>query len=928
MGTIVLVILIAGLAIRWFVLRERLQRVQGEIAELKQRMFRLENAGTSVPVTERKVVEEVTAAPAFTEPPRTPTPVRDVYEPKVEPAPRELFAHTSYPASPRSSYSEFFRQCFGNDEWEALVGGSLLNKIGALVLVIGIALFLGYSFTHMTPAGRAVTALGASAALLCGGVWLERKQLYRVFARGLIGAGWASFYVTAYAMYAVPAARLIDNAFFGSLLLLLVAAGMIAHSLRYRVEAITAVAYFAAFAALSVTPSSSFALVSLVPLSVSLLFLARRFNWSTMALFGVIATYAACAWRATSEPGLFATQSLLLLYWLLFEAFDLLRVRSRRTGPAVEFIFALNAIAFLALSYQAWAIHAPGSMWLGGAFGSVLFLASAIVRVRIRSPRSFPADADLISRIRAGSYEAPVIISAALAGLSIAARITGVWLAAGLAIEAEVLYLAGVLLDLALLRRLGGVGFAFSLARLLINDVGSEQTILVNATRVHAWAPPALFQAALFYVNRLLRRPNAAYSTLAAALIASVLAAELPERFIGTGWLVFAAVLFEIGVRRLRSEFRFQAYVLAANGVVINVWFHVLRTWAHPWIPLSCALVLVYALVLRLHFARELSVKEQKAFDFAAGAAITGLASMLVWNLAPAHYKGLFLCGLTPVLFEFGARRVPSSLTRFSYVCAAIASATVIAESGAQYAKFGPAHVWLSYACAAVSLYILAERAGRTEPIVVITASSAGVLFALSTLWLLLPDAVVTAAWAAFSVALFASGLYRKRVHERWQGYLVIMAAVLHTIATGFHASAVILICACYLAQFISPAQGEHTPRGWLGYIERHPRVFWSVVGTFSLSALLQQQFPGGLLTIAWGIEGLALLVAGFPLRARVLRLEGLSMLVVCVLKLFFYDLRNLETIYRILSFVALGVILLAVSSLYTRFRERVKRYL
>ena len=43
-----------------------------------------------------------------------------------------------------------------------------------------------------------------------------------------------------------------------------------------------------------------------------------------------------------------------------------------------------------------------------------------------------------------------------------------------------------------------------------------------------------------------------------------------------------------------------------------------------------------------------------------------------------------------------------------------------------------------------------------------------------------------------------------------------------------------------------------------------------------------------------------------------------------CVLKLFLYDLRNLETPYRILSFIALGLILLGVSWVYTRFREQV----
>jgi uncharacterized membrane protein len=51
-------------------------------------------------------------------------------------------------------------------------------------------------------------------------------------------------------------------------------------------------------------------------------------------------------------------------------------------------------------------------------------------------------------------------------------------------------------------------------------------------------------------------------------------------------------------------------------------------------------------------------------------------------------------------------------------------------------------------------------------------------------------------------------------------------------------------------------------------------------------------------------------------------------LLLICILKLFLYDLRNLETLYRILSFMALGLILLGVSWIYTRFREKVKRLL
>jgi uncharacterized membrane protein len=41
----------------------------------------------------------------------------------------------------------------------------------------------------------------------------------------------------------------------------------------------------------------------------------------------------------------------------------------------------------------------------------------------------------------------------------------------------------------------------------------------------------------------------------------------------------------------------------------------------------------------------------------------------------------------------------------------------------------------------------------------------------------------------------------------------------------------------------------------------------------------------------------------------------------VSILKIFIYDLSFLDTLYRIFSFLGLGVILLAVSYLYQRYR-------
>ena len=168
--------------------------------------------------------------------------------------------------------------------WEAALGGSWLNKIGVLLVVVGLVLFIRYSFGMLGPAGRVAVSLAVSASMLMAGAVLERREKYRVAARGLIGGGWAGLYATTFAAHAIEAARVIENPTLATLLLAAVALGMVLHSLRYRSQTVTGIAYFVAFATLAITQLTVFAVVALVPLAASLLYLAHRFRWTAMAL--------------------------------------------------------------------------------------------------------------------------------------------------------------------------------------------------------------------------------------------------------------------------------------------------------------------------------------------------------------------------------------------------------------------------------------------------------------------------------------------------------------------------------------------------------------------------------------------------------------------------------------------------------------------
>jgi uncharacterized membrane protein len=68
-----------------------------------------------------------------------------------------------------------------------------------------------------------------------------------------------------------------------------------------------------------------------------------------------------------------------------------------------------------------------------------------------------------------------------------------------------------------------------------------------------------------------------------------------------------------------------------------------------------------------------------------------------------------------------------------------------------------------------------------------------------------------------------------------------------------------------------------------------------------------------------WMIYGGALMAIGFRRRNSYLRWLALILLGVTVVKVFGYDLSELRRIYRILSFIALGVLLLAISFAYQK---------
>lgn len=904
-------VIAAWLAI--FVAQRKIREQQESLHLLTRRVWELEQRGTAP--APAHVVEK----PLVMAPPPLPAPP-PLVEDRLKSVPRE--------ADRRSSV-----------EWETLIGGNILNKLGALLLVIGVMSFLGYYGTHMSPAGRAGCAVLVSLALLGSGIWLERRETYRTFARGLMGAGWAALYATAYAIYALPAARIIGNPFLGSIVVLLVAAGMIAHSLRYHAQGVTAVAFFSAFAALAITPSTLFGVVALLPLAAAVLYLAQRFDWYHMALMGVFATYGACAAHGSSNAPLIASETLFILYWALFEIFDLMRFSRRVEGWAVELIFPLNSAGFLGLSYASWTAKSPETLWMLSGCAALLYSLSTLWRVKIEADRGSDETTDLPTRIRAGYYEAPLALGAFLVATAIVQKLTGMWESTALAMEAEALFMAGLRFRSNWLRGLAVCGFVASLINIAAIAAFNSAQVDVLGHMTHKWVLLLLFQALLFYVNRGVSQPGSriglGFSWSASLLLMVAVGQESPVGWIGSAWLAMAAILWEIGMRKQLREFRWQGYAMGAAG-----WFQsvilVQDVKTHQWIGLAIATAFAYACAFRAGSAEEADPTSEEwnwvGWSACAGTTLAGMVLIFTQarnSLGNDQYVGAMLWGYAILLLELGLRRLPWRLRQFSYPVAALALFGVTGANAQNFEKHAGQPVWLSYLLGACAAWIMSgrltavsdESVGLWEHSKVRSIlSGTGMLLALCVSWLLMPDAFVPVAWGAMALAALEAGNTFDVQAYCWQAQATVgiaaLSAIFFTLPDGHpqRLLAIVLLIGIHIAFRVRSV-------AWVAPYH---------VGASALlaAALIYQEVSGSMLTIAWGMEALVLLGVGFTFRERAARLQGLGLFLVCVLKLFLYDLRNLDTPFRILSFIALGLILLGVSWIYTRFRAQLQKLL
>ncbi|MDD5454695.1 MAG: DUF2339 domain-containing protein [Candidatus Ratteibacteria bacterium] len=242
---------------------------------------------------------------------------------------------------------------------ELIFGKNWLNKIGIVILTLGVGFLISYTFKYFGPVMKIGFGYLVSAILFFLGFRLEAKEKFVNFGRVLLGGGWALVYFTTYAMHHFDASRIIQSQIVDLIFLAAVVIGMMIHVLKYKSENMMSLTLFIAYLTATLGQITGFTIISCMLLSVVILFLVYNFKWVKTFILGIILTYAihyiwvmpnvAASIKQTSLLGIKTADYHLLMnlifltvYWLIFLA----GAHIARTFKDLELNKILSAINF------------------------------------------------------------------------------------------------------------------------------------------------------------------------------------------------------------------------------------------------------------------------------------------------------------------------------------------------------------------------------------------------------------------------------------------------------------------------------------------------------------------------------------------------------------------------------------------------------
>jgi hypothetical protein len=659
--------------------------------------------------------------PAYIPPPPAATPLRAPTGSTSTPPPGAPFM--AQPHRDRSGPPASSEPTKPHVSLEARLGQNWLNKLGITALVIGLALGLGKLLVNIGPAGKDAIGFVLALGILGLGIYLERKPAYKLFARVLIGGGWALTFFLSYAIYNVTLLQVLHSETLDLILMFAVAAAMVTHSLRYHSQVVTTFAFLLAFVTVGLSNVTLFSLVAGALLTAALALIVYRERWYALGLAGLIGVYLNhFLWlhRVLPDGGIsylqrhgqpfpeFVPSALLLLaYWLIFRLIYVLRPPVEDSTHDVNQTLAtaaalIDSAGLLGLmkyqsSHPEWAFY--GLLALGLAELALSLIARSFPIATKDDIVILSATKDLLSSTppsaSAATNRTAFITLSTLASVLLLAAIPfrfhgASWILFWL-LEAEAFYLTGIRLPEVVFRRIGVA--ANLLASAVVIAISAGVLASTGATASPGHRVVVLFAAALiiwFNAEFSTRRwPTSAQrkgdrtmlritSYLAPVLAALGLTFLLhPDSvWLGIAWLLLALALGFIADRIASTDLATQADLLALAAIFRTCCTNLFLNTEHTHgIPARLITVGITAALLYLAMRRKTAsylltaAAIAPAYAWIAGALVALLCWYQLEPISVAVAWGVF--GL--ILFELGILFRKDYLRHQSYALLAAA---------------------------------------------------------------------------------------------------------------------------------------------------------------------------------------------------------------------------------------------------------------
>ena len=843
------------------------------------------------------------------------------------------------------------------DGLELKLGTYWLVRIGVLMVLTGFVFLAKHFLTSdEVAAGLKVSSLYLlSGALLGAGSWIGKtRERMRNYGEVLSAGGFAAVYFTTFGAHKVPGLAIISSPLLAGILLLFWAGVMVYIADRKRSQTLASMGVLLAYYTLLIDEASLFSLFSALILSgVALVFLVRN-RWTIVGSLSLAGTYLAFGyWRFSehlllvgtvdSSPSSFwPSYGFLICYWATFTAAAFLSEHLPEKKRSI--LAGLNNAAFLVLFGLGMGRHHPEQFWIFSLITGVVFLAVSEFADR-RLGRGTSLGTLYLAKglglitlaffLKLSGFSLSILIAAESCVLLVLASYrrskvleAGAYLSAGLAVLYAVFSEFAGPGELWFVEFTDGVPVIAAFAQLVFLGFGAWWM----RNRAEAIAPEAPLEprTSIFLGLGVLAFLCGAYDDVAEDW--------RPLVFVG-----FGSVAAALGTWR-----RFKLVELALIGQAFSAVAAIifLGQLAGPGVPSLAQSIPVWLAFLGLvHWSVDgrgpFAGKEGRVFfewPFALVLVIS-LLRLVVEHAGFLEGVSYYLPGLLALaLLLYGYRmRIPSLaiLSQGYHLFAAVQIGLRAMGHEPWLLTLSPLLLLLCNIFVADLLFRRADPDSRSQK----TQDGIGTGLCLLRILALL---------------LFANFTFR-HLPEIWQAPTFALAAlILHALAIrhkdvqrfafglillGASAALVFLRDAwdsspnwqIYLTALVPLVVQQLTRRkGGLAaeHLIYHLALSTSSVGLvwLVLSVEVDAIGQGFYLTASWTLLGALVFAAGWFLQERIYRLLSLALITSALARLLVVEVWTLESIGRIITFILIGVVLLSLGFVYTRYQDKLRR--